>query len=342
MLKIIILKRDKLGDLLITTPAIQVLRQHFPQAKISLAASTYSSWVVKDAPFIDKIYSYPQYKSLSLKSLYFAVIQAIIFIQIKLEKYDVAIAAGGEYSPHAVKRLRWMGAKRTISYVPHSKPIQGITDPVKEPEKYCREPHEFERIIRLLEPLIGDKKINPTPDVWFSPPQEWLDEARIYLQKNNLNEEQYIVLGLGARRAKKQASKAQVISTVQYAYSKYQLQTIMVWTPGSQNNKNYPGDDELAYEILKDAPEQIIPLRAPLGLTIGLIWLSKKSIFPDSGLMHFAAASPKGVIGLFADTYKSPNPQQWGPLGSKSTYIEADKSISDLSIDFLHKHIDLL
>jgi ADP-heptose:LPS heptosyltransferase len=83
--KIIILKRDKLGDLLITTPAIQVLRQHLPEAKISLAASTYSSWVVKDAPFIDKIYSYPQNKSLSIKSLYFAFMQAIIFIRIRLE-----------------------------------------------------------------------------------------------------------------------------------------------------------------------------------------------------------------------------------------------------------------
>lgn len=341
-MKIIILKRDKLGDLLITTPAIQILRHFFPNATISLAASNYSSWVVKDAPFIDKIFSYPQYKSLSLKSLYFAIVQAIIFIRIKLEKYDVAIAAGGEYSPHAVKRLKWMGAKRTISYIPYNKSIKGITDPIREPEKYCREPHEFERIIRLLEPLIGDQKITPPPDVWYQPPTEWLDEAQAFLEKNMLCENQFIVLGLGARRAKKQASKAQILATVEYAYKKHQLKTIMVWTPGNQDNKNYPGDDDLAYEILSGAPEQIVPLRAPLGLTIGLIWLSRKSIFPDSGLMHFAAASPNGVIGLFADTNKSPNPQQWGPLGSKSTYIEADKSISDLDVNFLHKHIDLL
>ena len=29
------------------------------------------------------------------------------------------------------------------------------------------------------------------------------------------------------------------------------MKTILVWTPGSKNNKNYPGDDEIAYEILK-------------------------------------------------------------------------------------------
>jgi len=58
--------------------------------------------------------------------------------------------------------------------------------------------------------------------------------------------------------------------------------------------------------------------------------------------MHFASASPGGVIGLFADTKVSPNPQQWGPIGLKSTFIEAKKNIKDLGIKFLHKEINSL
>jgi ADP-heptose:LPS heptosyltransferase len=115
-----------------------------------------------------------------------------------------------------------------------------------------------------------------------------------------------------------------------------------VWTPGNKKNKAYPGDDELAFEILKDAPQVVIPLRAPLNLTIGVIWLSRKSIFPDSGLMHFAAASPGGVIGLFADTKISPSPQQWGPLGEESDYIEANKTIKELGNNFLFKKLNRL
>lgn len=149
-------------------------------------------------------------------------------------------------------------------------------------------------------------------------------------------------MDLGQDEKKKQASKEQIIETAIFAYKKHKLKTILVWTPGDKNNKSYPGDDEIAYDILKNQPKEIIPLRASLDLTIGVIWLAKKSIFPDSGLMHFASASPGGVIGLFADTTISPNPDQWGPLGLKSSYIEAKKSIKELGIAFLHKEISRL
>ena len=149
-------------------------------------------------------------------------------------------------------------------------------------------------------------------------------------------------LDLGRDAKKKQASKDQVISTAHYVFKKYQMKNILVWTPGSKKNKDYPGDDNIASEILKDAPNIIVPLRAPLDLTIGIIWHSRKSIFPDSGLMHFAAASPGGVIGLFAETSISPHPRQWGPLGSNSKYIEAKKNIKELGIKFLYRELDHL
>ena len=66
-----------------------------------------------------------------------------------------------------------------------------------------------------------------------------------------------------------------------------------------------------------------------VAITIGKTsW--RTSIFPDSGLMHFAAASPGGVLGLFAEVDVSPHPQQWGPRGAHADYITADKSVAEL------------
>jgi ADP-heptose:LPS heptosyltransferase len=341
-MKIIILKRDKLGDLLISTPALQMLRELLPNATISVVAPSNSSWILKEAPFIDKLYSYSQSKIFSFKGLNSIFSQIIIFLQLRFECYDFAIAAGGEYSKQAVKRLKWIGAKKTISFVPLNKSDASISYSLNEPKKTNKGPHECERIIELLKPLISHKKKIAIPDVWFQPPAEWISKALSYLKKNKLTPKGYIIFGLGARREKKQASKTQIIETAKYAYQRHGLVTILVWTPGNKNNKNYPGDDNLAEEILKDAPSHIFPLRAPLDLTIGIIWLAKKSIFPDSGLMHFAAASPSGVIGLFADTEISPHPKRWGPLGKNSCYLEAKRNIKDLGNNFLHKKIDLL
>jgi ADP-heptose:LPS heptosyltransferase len=341
-MKIIILKRDKLGDLLLTTPMLQLLKYFFPEAKLAVIAPESSAWILKDAPFIDKLYSYPKPKSFNFKGIIALIKQVNIFLKIRSEKYDVAIAAGGDYSHRAVKRLLWMKARRTISYVPKNIMVRGITDPIIELNSLKKRLHESLRMIELIKPIIYSKKPLKHFNVYYNPPQDWLEKAQFFLSKHQLENKQYIVFGLGARRAKKQASEEQIIKIAKFVYRKYKLKTILVWTPGSKNNKDYPGDDEIAYKILEKASKEIIPLRAPLDLTIGVIWLSRKSIFPDSGLMHFAAASPGGVIGLFAETNVSPHPKQWGPLGINSTYIEAKKTIKELSINFLQQQLNNL
>ena len=52
-MKIIILKRDKLGDLLLTTPMLQLLKKSFQSSTIAVIAPESSAWILKDAPFID-------------------------------------------------------------------------------------------------------------------------------------------------------------------------------------------------------------------------------------------------------------------------------------------------
>jgi hypothetical protein len=46
--------------------------------------------------------------------------------------------------------------------------------------------------------------------------------------------------------------------------------------------------------------------------------------------MHFAAASPGGVLGLFAESDVSPAPSQWAPVGPRAQWLEADKAVTEL------------
>ena len=68
-MKIIILKRDKLGDLLLTTPMLQLLKKLHPKSELAVVAPESSAWILKNVSFIDQLYSYPQPKSFNLKSL---------------------------------------------------------------------------------------------------------------------------------------------------------------------------------------------------------------------------------------------------------------------------------
>jgi heptosyltransferase-3 len=161
-------------------------------------------------------------------------------------------------------------------------------------------------------------------------PEESSSFAREWLLQRGLAKDAYVVVGLGARRAKKQPSTEQILRWCNQFKSAWGLDTVFMWTPGPSNDPLYPGDDAVAQPVLDARISYIHPFRGPLKQALGLIWNAKTSVFPDSGLMHFAAASNGGVLGLFAETEISPSPVQWAPRGRRACYLEADKSVEEL------------
>jgi hypothetical protein len=103
-----------------------------------------------------------------------------------------------------------------------------------------------------------------------------------------------------------------------------------MWTPGASDDPLYPGDDAVAQPVLDAAAPHIHPFRGPIKEALGLVWGARTSVFPDSGLMHFAAASPGGVLGLFAESDVSPGPVNWAPRGPRAVWLEARKAVAEL------------
>lgn len=166
--------------------------------------------------------------------------------------------------------------------------------------------------------------------------------ARQWLGRNGLEPGKYVVLGLGARRPKKQPSTAQILRWCAHFKQALGLDTVFIWTPGKSDNPLYPGDDEVAQPVLDRKIPYIHPFRGPILDALGLIWSARTSLFPDSGLMHFAAASPGGVLGFFAETDVSPSPVQWAPKGLKADYLEAGKSVGELPDELVLGRVETL
>ncbi|TCV84287.1 glycosyltransferase family 9 protein [Sulfurirhabdus autotrophica] len=336
-MKILILKRDKIGDLLLTTPMLSHLRQSLPNAEIHLLANNYNAWVVAENTDIDQLWIYRRAKS-GRKIDFGAVIHQIWQqLQLRFQRFDVAIVAGGEFSPRAVKRALSIHAKRTITYCDESAVCARVSDPLPAPAGE----HESDRMLNLLLPLqirLHEQVINPT----FNLPAQWQLFAENWLFGRHISPRKYIVIGLGARRAKKQPTSEQVFHWAAYFKEHFQLDTLFMWTPGKSDNPLYPGDDEVAQPVLDAAVPYIYPFRGALMPALGLIWNARTSIFPDSGLMHFAAASPGGVLGLFAETDVSPSPVQWGPRGAKVAFLEATKSVAEIGDQMIYDKLESL
>ncbi len=54
--KILLVRQDKIGDLVLITPAIRALKESYPQISISVLASPYAAPVLKHNPNLDKVF----------------------------------------------------------------------------------------------------------------------------------------------------------------------------------------------------------------------------------------------------------------------------------------------
>lgn len=325
-MKLLVIKRDKIGDLLLTTPMLRHLRALLPEAEIHLLANDYNAWVVAGNTDIDKIWVYRRAKV--GRRIRLGAIFSQIWLDLKLrrERFDVVLVAGGDESARAIKRALRVGGKRTVAYCRDPALASSVSDALPLPTGV----HEADRMLGMLAAL-GIQPPSSLTLPRYVLPEEWRSVALEWVGQHGLVPGKYVVLGLGARRAKKQPTTAQILRWSAYFKETLGLDTVFMWTPGKSDNPLYPGDDEVAQPVLDAGISYIHPFRGPIMPALGLIWQARISIIPDSGLMHFAAASPGGVLGLFAETEVSPPPSQWGPRGRIADYLEAAKSVEELT-----------
>src|SRR4051812_8642810 len=76
-MKILVIKRDKLGDMLLATPMLAHLRACLPDAEIHLLANDYNAWVVDGNSDIDHRWVYRRVRHAGRVSL-FAVLLHLI------------------------------------------------------------------------------------------------------------------------------------------------------------------------------------------------------------------------------------------------------------------------
>ncbi|MEM2661459.1 MAG: glycosyltransferase family 9 protein [Nitrososphaeria archaeon] len=331
--KILFIRRDNIGDLVCTTPAIHAARQAYPEAKIGILVNSYNAEIVKNNPDIDEIYIYEKAKHVPEKNklaIWFNNLK--ILTKIRKEKYDIAIACGS-YSPRLERYAFMTGAKLRVGYLPSKSKSPFYNMPIIEPQKPM---HEVERVFTLLSPL----GIKASPDVMrIFPSQTEIQRVKDFLLKrsffaNAQNDKPLIAFHISSRKSENRWSHDNFISLARLILENHNTNIMLLWSPGSENNPYHPGDDEKAELIIKAVPE-IIPFKTiRLSELIAALSFAELVVCLDGGAMHIAAALGKPIVTIWGST----DPTRWRPWGVKHVILKGNnKRADDVDVESVYE-----
>ena len=305
--RILIVRRDNIGDLICTLPLISAIRQLNPTARIDILVNSYCAPVVLGNPDLDHVYIYTKAKHKdsgeSALSVYWR--RLLLTLKLRLAKYDWLVLANVSCQPRPLRWAKQVNAKRIVGFTEAGcKGAEIITDPM--PLVRGQGKHEVEYLMALLKPFgevdeVSTARIAPEADV-LQRSQAALAHAR------NLGKP-LVGINLSARLPSQQWPAGKFIALINLLKARYH--TVLFWAPGSASNAGHPGDDEKAAEVAApfNAQELTCMPTQQLGELIAGIACVDLLVTADGGALHIGAACGKPEVVMFGDSDST----QWYP-----------------------------
>ncbi len=297
MKKILIIRRDNIGDLACTTPAIAALREQFPDAEIGALVNSYNAEVLRGNPNVDHVFVYQKLKHAGGMANQFKALSERLKLIARLRRWkpDVAILAKSSYDLRGLNFARQIGAKKIIGFVPDDlSQARGLPD-IRIPTPEFTSLHEVEAVQQLLQPLGMSSK--PGPLAVFPDAQ-----AVAALSVGVPSAKHRIALHISARESERRWGTKHLAELAQHLLqTRPDTQVCLFWSPGKADDPHHPGDDAAAAEIIQAVSnDRLIPMPTH-NLTELIAALSTCDVFigADGGAMHLAVALNKKILALF-------------------------------------------
>lgn len=326
--RILIIRRDNVGDLVCTTPAIAALRAHYPNAEIGALVNSYNAEVLHGNPNVDRVFVYQKLKHAGgltgrLKALQLRV---RLIVRLRCWKPDVTILAKSSYDRHGLNFARQIGAKNIIGFVPDNLSQAKDLPDIQIPTPEFMAVHEVEAVNQLLMPLgivdaLGALQVYPAQSI-ISGISSHLPFAAYR-----------IALHISAREPERRWGMDNFITLTKYILeTRSDAQVLLFWSPGKADDPRHPGDDGAAMQLVQEVQSnRLIPMPSQnLIELVAALSLCDLFIGTDGGAMHLAVALNKKILAMFEN--KSDKLNHWYPWQVQSQVVYSD-DVSKPNID---------
>jgi len=322
--RILVIRRDNIGDLILTTPLIHALRSRFPAAWIGALVNSYNAKVLEGNPDLDELFVYTKAKhrgSASLWSAYWSTI-ALIF-RLRRIGIDYAVLASPAASSKAQMFARRINAKKIVGFGDRTTPGYALTAGEAGPM------HEVEEVFRIA-PLFGIEGAPPASHVY--PDEHQVASVRSLFGRALPEHRTLIGVHISARKVKQRWPVENFVQLLDKLHAfRPDLAFVLFWSPGDAGNSTHPGDDIKARAILEQLDRFPITPFPTLGLSdlFAGIAACDQLICSDGGAMHVAAALGKPILCFFGNS----DPRHWHPWGVPYQLLQTpSEDVSDITV----------
>jgi heptosyltransferase-3 len=293
--KILIIRRDNIGDLVCTTPLIAALRQRFPEGWLGALVNSYNAPVLDGNPDLDEVFVYTKAKHRgrgeSLPGILWR--RLIMMYRLRQMELDDVILAAPALQPRLVALARWLKPKRIIGFGESGG--LDVSLPLDTEDR-----HEVEDVFRLAA-IYGIGGPPPACKV-------------VVVVATSPAPSFTIGVHISARKPSQRWSADRFAETIKAIAGQGPVRFLLLWSPGAEDNPLHPGDDAKAQDVLErvGAGAAVIPRPTQtLPELIAALAECDALICADGGAMHLGAGLGLPIACLFGNS----GAVRWRPWG---------------------------
>jgi heptosyltransferase-2 len=299
--RVLLSRCDKIGDLILTTPAIAAVRYAWPNAYMGFLCNKYTQDILDGNPDVDEII--PLDKNGKHKGI-FGFLKLVR--EIRTRKFEIMI------NFHPTNRVHLLGFFARIPIrIGYDWKMGFLNDVIIKHKKQLGEKSEAEYNFDLLKTVgIEDKKF---PQRIIVSPQEenWVEEE---MRSKGLN--RFVLIHPGASCISKMWPLDSFITLAEKIMYNFDIQVVFILGPR----------EEYMEEKIIQAFRGKVTVYKNLALKKLIALVSKCSFFisNDSGPMHIADAVRKPLIVIFGRNQPGLSPRRWGPVNKSAVVLWKD------------------
>lgn len=310
--RLLIVRRDNIGDLVCTTPLLRALRERYPNGWIGVLANSYNAPVLVGNPDIDEVCVYTKAKHRAAGESLLGIFwrRLAMLRRLRAMRLDEVILATPAPQPRGLQLARWLRPRRIVGFgaLPGlDVALPMASQPVSEAEDVFR--------IGALHGIAG------TP-----PP------CRIAVAAPGKATTLTVAIHISARKPSQRWPVESFAALMQQLRAGRDMRFQLFWSPGAADNPLHPGDDAKAAALLARLGAEFPVVARPTATLPALIAALAQChvmVCADGGAMHLAAGLGLPIVCLFGDSAS----ERWHPWGVPYRLLQPPtRQVADITV----------